>query len=64
MIFVRRLVLLLLRFNINMRAVHIAGIRNVLAEALSRLQVIKFKRLAPWANPQPTEFPPLQPLLD
>ena len=62
MIFVRRLVLLLLRFNINMRAVHIAGIRNVLAEALSCLQVIK--RLAPWANPQPTEFPPLQPLLD
>ena len=47
-----------------MRAVHIAGIRNVLADALSRLQVIKFKRLAPLANPQPTEFPPLQPSLD
>ena len=46
MILIRRLVLLLLKFNIHLRAKHIAGVKNVLADALSRLQVAKFKKLA------------------
>ena len=36
---VRPLVLLLLQFNINFKAVHIAGVKNVLADAISRYQV-------------------------
>ena len=44
MIFVRRLVLVCLQFNILFRARHVPG---VLADSLSRLQVMKFKQLAP-----------------
>ena len=46
MIFVRRLVLACLKFNILFRARHVPGVKNVLADALSRLQVSKFKQLA------------------
>ena len=45
--FVRRFVLLCLQFNIMFKAKHIPGIRNNLAEALSRLQVQIFQQLAP-----------------
>ena len=47
MIFVRRLVLVCLQFNILFRARHVPGVKNVLADSLSRLQVMKFKQLAP-----------------
>ena len=46
MVLVRRLVLALFKCNIHMRAVHIAGIKNDLADSLSRLQVEKFLALA------------------
>ena len=35
---------------------HIAGIDNSIADALSRLQVLRFRRLAPEANCQPEEI--------
>jgi hypothetical protein len=43
MIFVRRLVLACLKFNILFRAKHVPGAKNTLADALSRLQVSKFR---------------------
>ena len=39
MIFVRRLVLACLKFNILFRARHVAGVKNILADSLSQLQV-------------------------
>ena len=39
MVFVRRLVLACLNFNILFRARHVLGVKNVLADSLSRLQV-------------------------
>ena len=47
MVFVRRLVLTCLKYNILFRARHVPGIHNELADSLSRLQVSKFKQLAP-----------------
>ena len=47
MVFVRRLVLLCLQFNIMFKAKHVPGVRNNLADALSRLQVQRFQQLAP-----------------
>ena len=58
MIFVRRLVLACLKFNILFRAHHVPGVKNVLADALSRLQVSKFKQLAPvGVQSSPTVIP-------
>ena len=51
------LVLICLQNNILCRAHHIEGARNILADSLSRLQVDKFKTLAPGMNPQPTILP-------
>ncbi|CAC5404405.1 unnamed protein product [Mytilus coruscus] len=47
MFLIRRLVLHCLRNNVNFKAKHIYGSKNVLADALSRQQVQKFHRLAP-----------------
>ncbi|XP_078356424.1 uncharacterized protein LOC144641267 [Oculina patagonica] len=58
----RTLVLICLQNNILFRASHIEGARNILADSLSRLQVDKFKALAPDMNLQPTIIPaPLLP---
>ena len=54
MTFVHRLVLACLRFNILFRTRHVPGAKNSLADSLSRLQVSRFKQLAPagiWATP-------------
>ena len=63
MVFVRRLVLACLNFNILFRARHVPGVKNVLADSLSRLQVSKFKQLAPvGVQSSPTAIPhPLLP---
>ena len=53
----RTLVLICLRNNILFRARHIKGARNILADSLSRLQVDKFKALAPGMNPELTPLP-------
>ena len=47
MVLVRQLVLACLKFNIFFRAQHVPAVHNTLADALSRLQVSKFKELAP-----------------
>ena len=58
MIFVRRLVLACLKFNILFRARHVPGVKNILADSLSRLQVSKFKQLAPvGVHASPTVIP-------
>ena len=46
-----------MRFNIVMKARHIAGKLNFLADHLSRLQVLEFKQIAPWADAFPSEVP-------
>ena len=58
MSFVRQLVLICLRNNIVFKAKHVPGSRNCLADALSRLQVQAFHRLAPPSmDPLPTDIP-------
>ncbi|VDI70685.1 Hypothetical predicted protein [Mytilus galloprovincialis] len=59
MFLIRRLVLHCLRNNVNFKAKHIYGSKNVLADALSRQQVQKFHRLAPWADTVPKSVPNL-----
>ena len=53
----RELTLVCLRHNLRVRAVHIPGHFNSFADALSRLQVSKFKAMAPWAEPEPVFVP-------
>ena len=43
MFFVRKLVLACLRYNVVFKAKHIAGVNNILADALSRLQETGFQ---------------------
>ena len=60
MIFVRacKLVLVCLKHNILFKAKHISGFKNTLADALSRLQIERFKKLAPaYMDPMPTAIP-------
>jgi hypothetical protein len=56
---VRELVLATLHHNILFQAEHVAGKSNVLADALSRLQIELFHRLHPTARTTPTPVPPL-----
>lgn len=58
MAFVRKLVSICLHHNILFKAKHIPGVRNQLADALSRLQVQTFRHLAPpHMDSLPTEIP-------
>lgn len=58
MIFVRKLVLVCLKHNVLFKAKHISGFKNTLADALSRLQIQRFKQLAPaYMDPMPTVIP-------
>ena len=58
MILVRKLELVCLRHNILFKAKHISGFKNTLADALSRLQIARFKKLAPaYMDPMPTAIP-------
>jgi len=54
---VRPLVLMLMRFNIQVRALHIEGKLNDIADSLSRFQMGRFRRLAPSADPAPSDIP-------
>lgn len=58
LVLVRALVLSCLRHNILFRAIHLPGILNTKADALSRLQVDKFKSLDQDADQEPTIVPP------
>ena len=57
MCLVRRLVVACLVHNIMFRSVHIKGVLNILPDLLSRLQVEKFRQLAPNMDPYSTEIP-------
>jgi hypothetical protein len=54
----RMLILSCLKHNILCKAKHIAGKKNVIADALSRGQLGKFRALAPGADPHPAAIPP------
>ena len=51
---IRRLVIQALRFNIFFSARHIPGLRNVIADKLSRLQMVEFRRVAPYMDKEQT----------
>lgn len=57
MVLVRRLVLACMRYNILLQATHIPGTYNVLPDLLSRLQIDKFRSIAPHVDPEPTPVP-------
>ena len=49
----RVIMFLSLRHNFHMKAVHVSGKFNIISDSLSRLQVERFRQLAPAANPEP-----------
>ena len=53
---VRPLVLLCMHSNIQVRAMHISGVHNGLADCLSRFQMDRFKKLAPLADQTPSDM--------
>ena len=55
---VRLLVLLSMKYNFFVRAQHVPGVSNAIADALSRFQVQRFRELAPHADPHPCTIPP------
>jgi len=58
MVLVRRFVIACMRQNILIHAEHIPGIYNVVPDLLSRLQIDKFRELAPNVDPEHTPGPP------
>ena len=64
MFFVRRLVLVCLKYNIYFKSKHVPGSQNKFADSLSRLQLQTFRQLAPaYMHKGPTVIlPHLQPL--
>ena len=61
LVLLRALMLSCLKHNIMFKAVHLPGVLNTQADALSRLQVAKFKSLGKDMAPEPTVVP--RPLL-
>jgi hypothetical protein len=59
MCLVRRLVLACLPMNILLHVLHVPGVDNGPADALSRLQVDKFRTLCPSADGATVAIPPL-----
>lgn len=57
MFLLRRLVLLTLTYNILLKAEHISGSVNSIADAISRCQWQKFRKLAPDADLLPSKIP-------
>ncbi|XP_033761537.1 uncharacterized protein LOC117343303 [Pecten maximus] len=58
MVLVRKLVVSCLKANILLKAEHIPGCVNKIADSISRLQWDKFRLLAPEADPCPVQIPP------
>lgn len=54
---VRRIVLCCMQHNLLVKSTHIPGIFNILPDALARLQIEKFRRLAPSMDKEPTPVP-------
>lgn len=57
MVILRSIVLKAMQHNIIFKAEHVPGKKNGLADALSRLQVEKFKSNAPLADEDPVPVP-------
>ena len=57
LVLLRALVLQCLKHNILFKAIHIPGLLNTKADALSRLQVTKFKSLGQDMDSEPTVVP-------
>lgn len=57
--FVRRLIWQSVVFNFIIKAEHIPGRCNVIADSLSRFRFQTFRQLCPSANPDPATCPPL-----
>ena len=55
---VRFLVLISMKHNFLVRARHVPGVNNEIADALSRFQVQRFRELAPSADQTPCTIPP------
>ena len=60
MTLVRRLVLAAMKFNVNFQASHIPGKKNIVADALSRLQMCEARAAdhTHKLNQQPDPIPP------
>lgn len=54
---VRKLTLFTLQYNFYFKAVHIPGVKNEIADSLSRFQEGRFRNLAPWADTQALPIP-------
>ncbi len=54
---VRSMVLHCQEFNIHFKARHVPGVDNSIADALSRFQMERFRRLAPRADPVMAPLP-------
>ena len=55
---VRKLFFIAAKYNFTVNIKHIPGTNNTIADALSRLQMAKFRQLAPSASPRETRIPP------
>lgn len=55
---IRKCVVKCMLCNIHIKAEHVPGCENVLADNLSRQQVETFRRHAPWAAQAPVTLPP------
>ena len=58
MYLVRFLVLISMKYNFLVRARHVLGTSNGIADAVSRFQVQRFRKLAPNADQSPCITPP------
>ena len=54
---IRHLTLLTMQYNFYIKAQHIPGKRNAIADSLSHFQHKRFRELAPLADPNPYPIP-------
>ena len=53
----RRMVVLSMIHNVLFSAVHIKGKHNIISDMLSRFQIEKAQKVAPWLDKNPTDVP-------
>ncbi len=57
MFLLRKSVITCMSFNVLFRAIHVPGLLNSVADALSCLQLARTRKLAPWLDQAPTPLP-------